>query len=518
MTYRNRRRYPDYRLFSVETRDKVNPPVSPQGSPFPTIEIPAETMPDLMKRPHRANFRLTIDTRGGQSRDVTPVNGRHRAVGLIRLIQSHLHPGTLFAPVAGMKNTLLLAVLLFLPWPWALSAAGQKPETNVNSRYEVESAALTGVSEAKVSKALREEMQKLVGQKYDQEAAQELTKKLRRELRGYSVNVKVKRGDQPDHVKVVFEAEKAWWKRFEYPLPPVVYHSKEGLSGALDIPLSFHHNVFTFGMVNSADELLERNAGFRFRYEHRKVGTDAVQLRIDFDTYHQKWNPATEAALAESPEVPGIYRTRQNLAPAISVIPLRDLKLSVGLSFQQLQIQYPAIHTDAAYAATGDIQFRHREQDGHGFRHDISAGYSVRSATRTLESDFVYTRHSWNARYTLSLGRNIFGAGFQGGLITGNAPLFERFSLGNSFTLRGWNKFDVAPIGGSRMAFGTLDYRYRPFQVFYDVGAAWDAGQSARIRHALGFGLLTKDGFFMSLGFPVRTRDVIPIFMIGFRY
>ena len=29
------------------------------------------------------------------------------------------------------------------------------------------------------------------------------------------------------------------------------------------------------------------------------------------------------------------------------------------------------------------------------------------------------------------------------------APLFERFSLGNTYTLRGWNKFDVAPLGGA---------------------------------------------------------------------
>jgi hypothetical protein len=434
------------------------------------------------------------------------------------MIQKYLQLGTPLANAAGMKDTILITVLSLLLWPSTLSAGGQKPEANVNSRYEVESAVLSGVSETKVSKALHEEMQKLVGQKYDQDAAEELAKKLRRELRGYSVTVKVRRGDQLEHVKVVFEAEKAWWKRFEYPLPLVVYQSKEGLSGALDIPLSFHHNVIAFGGVNSADELLERNAGYRFRYEHRKVGTDAVQLRIDFDTYHQKWNPATEAALTESPEVPGIYRARQNLAPKVSVIPLRDLKMSAGLSFQRLQIQYPAIHTDAAYAATAEIQFRHREQDGRGLRHDISAGYGIRSATRNLDSDLVYTRHYWNARYTLSVGRNLFGAGFQGGLITGNAPLFERFSLGNSSTLRGWNKFDVAPIGGSRMASGTLDYRYRPFQVFYDVGTVWDSGQSARVRHALGFGLQTKDGFFMSLGFPVRTHDVAPIFMIGFRY
>ena len=32
------------------------------------------------------------------------------------------------------------------------------------------------------------------------------------------------------------------------------------------------------------------------------------------------------------------------------------------------------------------------------------------------------------------------------GVLTGTAPLFERFSLGNTTTLRGWNKYDLAPL------------------------------------------------------------------------
>ncbi len=290
------------------------------------------------------------------------------------------------------------------------------------------------------------------------------------------------------------------------------------MNGALEIPLEFHHNVFTFGLTDSADELLERNAGYRLRYENRKVGTDLVQFRADFDSYHQTFNAATQAALTERPDVPGVYRARQTFAPSLSVTPHRDLKLSVGTSFERFQTQYPAAHTQTAYAGTADVQYRHSTDDSSRYRQRFAAAYGLRTATGVLSSEFVYTRHFWTADYTLSRGRQLFGAHFQGGLITGTAPLFERFSLGNSLTLRGWNKFDVAPLGGNRAAHGTLEYRFRPFQLFYDVGAVWDKGRSAPVRHSLGFGIVCKDGAFASIAFPVRLNHVTPVFMLGFRY
>ncbi len=417
-----------------------------------------------------------------------------------------------------MKNIHVLTVLLVFLVPSGLQAGNQKPETNVNSRYTVESAAVSGISPARISKSLHEEMQKLVGEKYNPAAAREIAAKLRRQLPDYRIAVQVKRGDKTEHVKVIYVADRMWWKRFEITIPPVVYHSKQGMSGSIEIPIESHHNVFTFGAVNSADELLERNAGFRFRYEHRKVGTDRVQLRIDFDTFHQKWNQATERALATAPEVPGIYRWRQDFAPSVSVIPIRDLKLSVGTSFQRFQTQYPDPHTETAYAGTAGIQYRHRSGSTQGFRQDIRAGYNLRTATRVLDSDFIYTRHAWTAQYSLTKGNHLFGAQFEAGVLFGRAPLFERFSLGDSTTLRGWNKFDVAPIGGSRSVHGSLEYRYRPFQIFYDVGKVWDPGPDGQVRHGLGFGLAFRNGGFMSLACPVRLHHVVPVFMLGFRF
>jgi hypothetical protein len=425
-----------------------------------------------------------------------------------------------------MKNTTLPSIVFWLLWilfglicPSGLRGQDQKPQTNVNSRYEVEKVEISGVADSKISKALRDDMQKLVGEKYDQEAAQKLADRMRKELQDYSVTVKAKRGDTPDHVKVVFEAERTRWKRFEIPVPPVVYESKEGMNGVIEIPIDFQpHSVFTVGFVDSADELLERNAGVRLRLENRKIGTDLIQARVEFDTYHQTFNAATQAALAVNPGVPGIYRARQDFAPSLSLIPFRDLKLSIGASFERFQMQYPVAHTQTAYAGTADVQFRHNVRTQSRYRQRFSADYSLRSATHTLDSDFIYTRHFATVDYTVTKGRNLFGAHVQGGFITGIAPLFERFLLGDSLTLRGWNKFDVAPLGGTRSLHGSLEYRYRSFQLFYDAGTVYDPGKAGKVRHGLGFGWADKDGFFASVAFPVRLHQVVPMFMLGFRY
>jgi hypothetical protein len=390
-------------------------------------------------------------------------------------------------------------------------------EANVNERYTVESVTFTGIDDRRISQALRDEAQKMVGEKYNEETARNLAMKLQEELPDYTFRVKVKRGDKPDHVKVLFQTEWSRWKRFQIPISSILYHSKQGISAALDIPLETHHNVFAFGLVSDSDELLERNAGLRFRYEHRKVGTNLLHLRIDFDSYHQAFSAPVKAALTERPDVPDVYRARQNFAPSLTVYPTRDLMLSAGVSFQRLRFDRPTLHTETAYAGTADAQYRRNWKFPSGVEHDFSGRYDLRTATRLLDSDFVYTRHIVSADYTFSKQHSLIGVHFFGGIASGRPPLFERFSFGNTTTLRGWNKFDVAPLGGSRAAHGSLEYRYKHFQAFYDVGTVWDSGRLSKAKHGFGFGLVTKSGFFASLAFPIRLNNVAPVFMIGFR-
>lgn len=423
-----------------------------------------------------------------------------------------------------MKQTsLLLIALLLLIAPVAAvarDAGGDRQDVNVNSRYVVEDVSLEGIGKVDVSKSLRADMHKLVGQKYDQEAVNALAKRLRKELRGYSVDVKVRRGDTVDHVKVTFEVER-YRNTLYMQAAPLVYHSDEGFSAVLGLGLDTHHNYFSFSWASTADELLERNEGWRLRYEHRRVGTDMVQIGVQFDRFHPSFKAPTQAALVLSPEVPGVYRRRQNFAPSVSVLPTGSVKFTVGLSLQDLDFEVPTLRTERAYAFTADAQLQREIAAGGGYRHAISADYSLRKATPSLESDFVYTRHLVAGDYSLSRHRHLFGFHGRLGTIAGVAPLFERFSLGNSYLLRGWNKFDVAPLGGSRLAYGSLEYRYRPFQVFWDFGGVWDANQTATVRHSIGIGVVSSNkyvgGWFLSVAFPVRLNDVGPVVMFGVR-
>jgi outer membrane protein assembly factor BamA len=147
----------------------------------------------------------------------------------------------------------------------------------------------------------------------------------------------------------------------------------------------------------------------------------------------------------------------------------------------------------------------------------LDAGYSLRAATKILGSDFAYARHHWNVGYTFTRDHNTVLVTFVGGVIAGQAPLFERYVLGNSSTLRGWNKYDIDPLGGSRMAHGSVEYRYRYFQIFYDAGAVWDRGEAISPHCSAGVGL-RKDGFSVAVAFPIKDGRVEPVLIAGMNF
>ena len=117
----------------------------------------------------------------------------------------------------------------------------------------------------------------------------------------------------------------------------------------------------------------------------------------------------------------------------------------------------------------------------------------------------------------LTRGKSVVIDDLTAGLISGRAPLFERFILGNSSTLRGWNKYELDPIGGNRMVHNSVEYRYGAFQIFYDTGAVWDRTESAVLRHSVGLGL-RQGQFSVAVAFPVRDGHIDPIFMVGMNY
>ena len=413
-----------------------------------------------------------------------------------------------------------------------LFAGNQDSETNVNTRYTVETVTIQGDGwstdtvtnrDQKLSSGLRREIASLVGEKLNPTALDDLAKRLRKELHARSVEQHVLRGKQPDYVQVVFDV-KLRPTRFDVSVPKFLYQGRQGWSGAVEGTAAIHQNGFTFGLVSDGDELAERYSGIEARYENSRLGTDRARLSFEFDSFHEQWNPATLADVpppsANDTAAGDLYRTRENFQPTVTFVVARPLTVSFGASFERLDPEatglVPAPRLEAANAWLAGVNF-HQDTEGAQYQQDFNGAYDMRMGTRSLGSDFAYARHHWQFRYALTHGKHTLSDEAMAGVISGQAPLFERFVLGNSTTLRGWNKYDIDPLGGNRMVHNSVEYRYGALQVFYDSGAIWDSGQTVIARNSVGFGI-RQGPFFVAMAFPLRDGRTDPIFMVGMNY
>jgi outer membrane protein assembly factor BamA len=398
--------------------------------------------------------------------------------------------------------------------------AGNQQDMNVNSRYIVESVEIAGRQDEKISSTLREEMNRLVGERVDVESIDDLARRIRKELHVNTVTHKLIRGDEAEHVKVVFDV-KGRRQNVDVNIPKVVFNSRQGWTGTAEVSTGIAGNTFAFGLVSDNDTLPDRYAGVTARYERHGLGTDALGFSFSFGSYHDQWTQSTENALQPPATgtdlVPGIYRTRQDFEPALTYTPVKPLTLTVGMGFERFETQYPNARFQGANAVVTTLRYHQQVEDSDANKHDVDASYSLRAATRALDSDFAYVRHLARARYEWKRGNQEWSDEVFAGMIIGQAPLFERFVLGNSFTLRGWNRFDIDPAGGDRVVHNTVDYRYRMLEAFWDTGAIWNRNETAVPRHSLGAGV--RDGaFFLAVAFPVKYGRVEPIFILGMNY
>jgi Omp85 superfamily domain len=404
----------------------------------------------------------------------------------------------------------------------SLVLAGVPPaDTNVNTRYLVEAIELPDTQAGRISAGLRDRIRQLIGSRLDPASLEDLALRLRNELRARAVTHSVARGSTPDTVKVVYSVVDRPG-RFEVSVPQFLYHARQGWSAGVDATARSGANSFTVGLISDGDSLLERFAGLAARYERENLGTERVRLVFAFQSLHNQWNRETVSAGAED-----IYRNRQNFEPGLTVELARGLALTAGASFARFQMQYPEAYTDSANAATLSLRHHRGYEHSGGGRQDVDAAYHLRAASAALGSDWVYTRHKANFRYLLTSGRHILIEEAQGGFLSGRAPLFERFAAGNSSLLRGWNKFDLVPVGAGRLVHNTVEYRYRlggsnssgglTLQVFYDTGAVWNEGDDAAARHSLGAGL-REGGFSLSVAFPLREGRVEPVLIAGMNF
>jgi hypothetical protein len=418
-----------------------------------------------------------------------------------------------------MRFVWLAAVL----WSSLLLAGSPEQDMNVNARYTVESVELAGDNSPTISTGLRGELTRLVGEKLNPAALDDLARRIRRELHVRAVTHRLLRGQTPEHVRVVFDV-RGTPAKFEASVPKLVYRSDAGLSGAVEGTATVGAHAFTLGVVSDGDVLAERYSGIVARYEDKRLSSDRVRFRLDFESYRDQWNPATVQALDQpgaAADTSGIYRTRQNIEPLVTFVISRGapgtVNLSLGASFERFQTQFPAARTESSNAMVTTLRY-HRRLEGSGAnQQEWDAGYSLRAATSSLGSDFAFARHQGDVQYAYIWGRSQILDGFTAGEITGRAPLYERFILGDSSMLRGWNRFEIDPLGGSRVVHNSLEYRYRLFDVFYDSGAIWDEGQTAVLRHSVGVGV-RQNGLYAALAFPIKEGHIEPVFMVGMNY
>jgi hypothetical protein len=393
---------------------------------------------------------------------------------------------------------------------------------NVNARYTVDSVHLRGTKMVRLSQPLRGELDQVVGQKLDHPRLERLADQIKKELHVADVTVRVEKGATPDHVTVAFEIKPSHKQDFNLSLARFIYNSKLGWTGEGKATTRIGGNAFSFTMVDDGDALAERFAGFRAGFERDNLGTDRLHLRFDFSSYHDQWN---RAALAEANPA-DIYRTRQSFSPVATLVLAEPLELDFGADFARFRpaAGYAAqagvsAKTESSNAVVSTLRYHRRWGSEHDRNEqDLRASYSLRVGTHVLESDPAFARHLAEARYKYRRAHSVVEIGFDAGRITGKAPLFERFIGGNSVVLRGWNKYDLDPLGASHLVHGSLDYSWRGMLVFYDTGAVWNRPQEREQKQGLGVGFKAKDGLQIAMAFPVKSGRVVPVFYAGLNF
>jgi outer membrane protein assembly factor BamA len=402
----------------------------------------------------------------------------------------------------------------------------QSADLNINSRYTVESIGFIGQSHYRLSTGAMEEMHRLIGAKVSTEALNRLARRIRSELRATEVTFKLARGGEPNHVKVLLEVDKRK-SNFDLSIPTFSYNSRQGWTGVAEVATTIGANTLTAGALSDGDTLAERFTGFKLQYDRLSLGTDRVRLGFEFDSYHELYDRATLIALdnaSTSSLGAGAYRSRTDFEPSATFVLAKPLTLTVGLSFEQMRPQVSAAPSESANAVVNTLRYHQRWENSDAINQELDAGYNLRAATRSIGSDLAYTRHLINARYGLRHEHQSVEVTLTAGVIYGHAPLFERFFLGNSSTLRGWNKYDLDPIGGNRVVHGSVTYGYHIMRVFYDSGSVWDQGKSPEAKHSAGIGISSglgifqKGAFLLAVAFPIRQGRADPVFIAGMNF
>jgi hypothetical protein len=393
-------------------------------------------------------------------------------------------------------------------------------DDNINARYIVEQADIRGVPEGELTSSLRDALDALVGKRLDSGDADRLQERIERELPRYEVSRRIQRGSERGRIRLVYEARKRelpQWLRFEPLKSNTLYHSKQGWGSFLDLGIGDNNIRFTpIVAIDSADDLVEEYSGFGLRFETRRLGTRRLGASFEWSRFDQDWRAATLDAIAVAPAIPQPYESRSTVTPLLKFAISADLSVAAGVSVAELEPLSPATDSRIANAAVASIEFDRRWNGGFAVTHRFAGSFGVRAGSRELESDLVYKRYFGQGSYRFDSGRHHAQATAMAGGITGQAPLFERFTLGDSMTLRGWDKYEIAPAGADRVIYSSVEYRYTGVGLFLDLGSVWDAHTERKVRVSTGFAFHAGPAFLV-VGFPLNTDKLSAVVTMGLR-
>ena len=395
-------------------------------------------------------------------------------------------------------------------------------DDNVNTRYVVERAELTGVRDDELTQVLRDALDALVGKRLDSPEAGQLQEQIERDLPNYDVSRRIRRGSQQGTIRLVYEAQRRElppWLRFEPLKTNVLYHSDQGWGSFLSLNMGNRTIRFTpIFAIDSEDGFVESNSGYGLRFETNKLATRRLGASVEWTWFEQDWRTSTLDAVALRPDIPALYENRTTITPLVKFAVTPKLSLSGGVSISELEPLElaPLAESRMANAVVASVEYDAKWDDISDASHRVAGTFAVRAGSRDLESDLSYRRYVGEGWYRYHIGRHRVQATGMAGGITGDPPMFERFTLGDTSTLRGWDKYDIAPAGGDRMWYSSLEYRYSGVALFLDVGSVWDDGTERKVRVSTGFGWHAGPAF-LAVGFPLNTDNLRAVFTMGLR-
>lgn len=400
--------------------------------------------------------------------------------------------------------TLMATTVLLVPCGRAV-AFQDSTNTNVNSRYRIERISIQSAASV-VSRGLQRELDRVMGRQFRTDLLDDIEKRIRAEFPGFKVIRTVSKGEKQDQIRVLFTLERTG-KVVDLNTSRLAFHSSQNFTFGAGADIKLSKALLNVGLITDNDERVERYSGIRGGLVASLTPERRIRLAFIGESFRSQWNGSSEE----------FYRTRTNFEPTMIVDLLPGLELRAGFSFNNLEYQLPAAKVQAAHAVISTLRYSKQWQLGLASTQTLEAGYSLRAATTTLGSDFSYRRHVGEGRLTMASGNTSLSVSALTGTIDGRAPVLDRFVLGNSRTLRGWNRFELAPLGAERMIHFSADGRYHFVRAVYDTGTLWNEGRPKVLRHSAGLGFVVS-GITAMVAFPIRSSSIEPIFLVGMNF